>query len=1575
MIKRIFHVLAALVLVTTSGMATAAPEGGNIVGGSGSIGKEGNKTTVTQHSERLVVDWDSFNVAKTEHVHFEQQRTTNTALNRIYDTRPSEIWGQITGKGNIWLLNPNGVIFGKTARVKTGNLVAAGMWMSKQDFMSGRYVLNNQRGTGDISNAGVLEARNIGLAGANINNSGTIKAKAGKISLASGEKMTVDFAGDRLLGFVTDKIPGKETSIENSGSIEAEEVSISIGTAKDIYGGVINTTGVIRATATDKTGGVIDLVAAEIKQNGNITADGTTGGEVTITADKKLTIKGKITARGTGGISTEQAGGSIRATAKRTELTATADIDASGETAGGEILIGGGWQGQDKSIENAKNTRVQKGATIKANANSTGDGGTIVVWSDNTTTFYGSIEATGGKEEGNGGKAEVSGKEHLLMRGTADLRATNGKAGHLLLDPGTVRICDGDASGCANAPDPPRMDDQSTMDIDESQLDTFTDAYIQTQLGMSDLTIATANAGTTNGTAEDINVESGVSIIWNANALTLTAGNDININAGSTLSGEGSLNLNAGNDLSIAGTTEGSGAAASTFWAARDVIFSGSVRAEGTGASLIQAGRDINFTSTSMVEAIGTAGSVTYGATRDINLEGTYITYGTGGVITIGALGDINVGGTFSATGAGQLWINAATDINFLGRFITTGGTGTGGFNFNNAINIGRDASLEGAFFTTGFTSTNTMDLSARNDGLNISLTAISNITPPPVEPGQMPLNPTGFDGQVTIGDGTLYFLGINTITGSSHTDTLTGINADSTWTLGTTDSYTSGTQTLMFSALENIQGGSMADTFTINGARTGDIMGGAGADVFNLTGVVTGSLSGEEDDDSFNFDTGGTVSGEVAGGTGTDVLNFGALSSQLAVSLSGRPDAGSGTVATATGFSGYISGAVTLGDSSTSTSGFSGVNRIVGSSASGDSFTGLSEAGTFEYGGSSSAPVDTYYVDAVAVGGSPYGLVLEGVESHISSGENDSYVINREYNGDLAGGTGSNFFIINAAFTGNITGGDGADFIDIAAVVTGSVDAGAGSDTLRLLPGGRISGSLALGEDIPSSSPGSGGGFDTSVDTLDTSLFNAPLTLIYDQYGGSAYVADGFYGSVTDGSPDSVIGSDGHFSGESFGIYGAEKITGAAHNPGSDSSPGTGTYLVVQPSGGQYQYDLAVSGYSSSPASSPSMSPSSSFSGFSLMLPDMMSFAGYVIMGGTDAPPFPLNDDNGARLPLSVPAPTAPISPGLGRNSPFVNQEDDDPIRVQARRTIVMGQLDISGSTSVMGSAVSLQGDLNVMTSTAASGGTAPAAVGTGELAIVATGGSPVDFEGNGDIQAVLSSGESTRSISASNALIVSRGTFRAAAATMLDLRSGTLQYAQGDEGSVSFSRGSSFVGATELSDSIEEYAVADLGLANLNVLVLTVADNPASDFIQSAAIYVDVGLLEEDLTLSSIVGKGISLYLSLCEEIEGCAPPVELADIDRLLQQGRERLDSLKQQLQSGSDAVAELVLRFEKIVRDLVVLRREFVEIFGEGNFDSWDSNIFEASTQPWEYTGLAQTGADACYRNPGWCVEGR
>ena len=109
-------------------------------------------------------------------------------------------------------------------------------------------------------------------------------------------------------------------------------------------------------------------------------------------------------------LGTEEVGGTVEVLGDHVGLFGGAIVDVSGDAGGGTALIGGGLHGQDPSVGNAERTYVNQGAVIAADALSRGNGGTVVVWADDATAFYGTISARGGVRGGNGGSAEVSGK-------------------------------------------------------------------------------------------------------------------------------------------------------------------------------------------------------------------------------------------------------------------------------------------------------------------------------------------------------------------------------------------------------------------------------------------------------------------------------------------------------------------------------------------------------------------------------------------------------------------------------------------------------------------------------------------------------------------------------------------------------------------------------------------------------------------------------------------------------------------------------------------------------------------------------------------------------------------------------------------------------------------------------------------------------------------------------------------------------------------------------------------------------------------------------------------------------------
>ncbi len=168
--------------------AQAFSVGGQVRGGQARITTRAGRTTVTQSSERAIIDWSSFNLANGEMVQFNQPNASAITLNRINVVSPSVIDGTITANGQVWLVNPQGIAFGRNAQVNVGGLLATTSDMDNTDFMAGQYNFSHPgNATATISNAGSLNAASggiIALAGPNVSNSGFITARLGKASWA-----------------------------------------------------------------------------------------------------------------------------------------------------------------------------------------------------------------------------------------------------------------------------------------------------------------------------------------------------------------------------------------------------------------------------------------------------------------------------------------------------------------------------------------------------------------------------------------------------------------------------------------------------------------------------------------------------------------------------------------------------------------------------------------------------------------------------------------------------------------------------------------------------------------------------------------------------------------------------------------------------------------------------------------------------------------------------------------------------------------------------------------------------------------------------------------------------------------------------------------------------------------------------------------------------------------------------------------------------------------------------------------------------------------------------------------------
>jgi filamentous hemagglutinin family protein len=252
--------LAAGALAAT---ALAEPTGGQVTAGQGTINRSGAVTTIQQASPRLAINWQNFGVGAGETVNFQQPGAGSVVLNRVLGTDGSKILGNLNANGQVFILNPNGVLFGQGAQVNVGGLLASTLSMTDADFLAGR--LRLQGSGGAVTNQGTLRAADggyIALVGGQVGNTGTMAARLGSVTLAAGNRATLDFTGDGLLRVAVDQ--GAVNALaSNGGLIQADggAVLMAAESADALSASAVNNTGVVQARTLQSRGGRIVLLA------------------------------------------------------------------------------------------------------------------------------------------------------------------------------------------------------------------------------------------------------------------------------------------------------------------------------------------------------------------------------------------------------------------------------------------------------------------------------------------------------------------------------------------------------------------------------------------------------------------------------------------------------------------------------------------------------------------------------------------------------------------------------------------------------------------------------------------------------------------------------------------------------------------------------------------------------------------------------------------------------------------------------------------------------------------------------------------------------------------------------------------------------------------------------------------------------------------------------------------------------------------------------------------------------------------------------------------------------------------
>eukprot|EP01041_Mallomonas_annulata_P031560 gene31560-53878_t len=236
---------------------------------------------VNQSSAKAIVNWDTFNVGAKAAITFNQPSQSSVILNRVLDTNASQIFGQITGNGQVFFTNPNGIYFGPGSSVSVGGLVATTGSIQDKDFLAGHYLFKRNGSSKSVVNEGtlsVLPAGYAALMGSTVSNKGLISAQiTGSVFLASGESYQLQFdSGNGLLNNILVTPSTMAALVENSQLIQAPggTVVMTAQAASTLLGGVVRNTGVIDASGLVEKGGVIRLTASDaIDLSGKLLAD------------------------------------------------------------------------------------------------------------------------------------------------------------------------------------------------------------------------------------------------------------------------------------------------------------------------------------------------------------------------------------------------------------------------------------------------------------------------------------------------------------------------------------------------------------------------------------------------------------------------------------------------------------------------------------------------------------------------------------------------------------------------------------------------------------------------------------------------------------------------------------------------------------------------------------------------------------------------------------------------------------------------------------------------------------------------------------------------------------------------------------------------------------------------------------------------------------------------------------------------------------------------------------------------------------------------------------------------------
>ena len=490
MIKKLFVLIAISFLFSR---VYGQPSGMDVTAGNATKQITGNTLQINADNN-TVINWNDFSISKGEITKFVMPSSSSAVLNRVVGNTQSNILGSLLSNGKIYLINPSGIIIGKDAIINTSSFIASTFDLLNEEFLKGGDLLFSGDSKEKIINLGKIQATDGDaiLIARQIENKGSIEATNGVAAIGAGKEILLKPCDKQriLIKPAYDENEEDKIGIDNSGEIKAK--SSYLKSDGYLYSLAINISGKIDALSIEEKDGEIFLFA----EGGKIDNSGV------LTAKKK------------------DNGGEVKIFGDYVGLTDDAIINVSAERNGGTVLLGKDITDINSELNPSENFIVYIGEKAKINADSTdiGQGGKVILWSDNSTYFFGSISACGGKKQGDGGFAEVSGGD-LFYEGIVDLMATNGSKGKLLLDPYNITISSSYYNKSIS------FDEATYTPVGNDAI--LNSSTLQKALSSADVTVSTTS--TKGGGSQSGNIYVNSSLNLNGN-LSLIADNNIYIN-------------------------------------------------------------------------------------------------------------------------------------------------------------------------------------------------------------------------------------------------------------------------------------------------------------------------------------------------------------------------------------------------------------------------------------------------------------------------------------------------------------------------------------------------------------------------------------------------------------------------------------------------------------------------------------------------------------------------------------------------------------------------------------------------------------------------------------------------------------------------------------------------------------------------------------------------------------------------------------------------------------------------------------------------------------------------------------